>query len=113
VHPPPSSSLWHAANTKQAFQIADVTLEQGYIERDPFVVSAVALGGYRSVLSVPMLHEDELVGVITIFRQEVRPFTNEQISLVENFAAQARMPMRGRRRGGRSQGASLLIAIFL
>jgi GAF domain-containing protein len=54
-----------------------------------FVVSAVALGGYHSVLSVPMLHEDELVGVITIFRQEVRPFTEEQISLVQNFAAQA------------------------
>ena len=89
VHPPPNSSLWRAASTKQAFQIADVMLERNYIERDPFVVSAVALGGYRSVLSVPMLHEDTLVGVITIFRQEVRPFTEEQISLVRNFAAQA------------------------
>ena len=49
VHPPPSTSLWRAANTKQAVQIADVTLERGYIERDPFVVSTVALGGYRSV----------------------------------------------------------------
>ena len=85
----PSTSLWRAANTKQAVQIADVMLEQGYIERDPFAVSAVALGGYRSVLSVPMLHEDKLVGVIAIYRQEVRPFAEEQISLVQNFAAQA------------------------
>src|SRR4029077_1634375 len=61
VHPPPYTSLWRAAKTKQAVQIADVTLERGYIERDPFPVSAVDLGGYRSILSVPMLQEDKAI----------------------------------------------------
>ena len=89
VHPHPDTTLWLAANTKQPAQIADATLERGYKEGDPFVMSAVNLGGYLSVLSVPMLDKDELVGVIAIFRQEVRSFSEKQISLVQNFAAQA------------------------
>src|ERR1700704_5177288 len=76
-------------NTKQVAQIADVTTSQGYVERDPFVVTAVALGGYRTVLSVPMLKDNELIGVISIYRQEVRPFTDKQIELVTRFARQA------------------------
>jgi class 3 adenylate cyclase len=89
VHPSPHTTLWRAANTKRAVQIADTTKEQGYLEGEPFVVSAVTKGGYRSVLSVPMLHEDQVVGVITIFRQEVSSFVDEHISLLQNFAAQA------------------------
>jgi GAF domain-containing protein len=89
VHPSPHTTLWRAANTKRAVQIADVTLERGYLEGEPFVVSAVKMGGYRSVLSVPMLHEHQVVGVITIFRQEVSSFGDEHISLLQNFAAQA------------------------
>jgi transcriptional regulator with GAF, ATPase, and Fis domain len=49
----------------------------------------VKLGGARSYIAVPMLKESELVGVIVIYRQEVRPFSNRQIDLVQNFAAQA------------------------
>ena len=60
-----------------------------YFERDPFVVASVELGGYRALLNVPMLKEDELFGAISIYRQEVRPFSDEQIALVTNFAAQA------------------------
>jgi GAF domain-containing protein len=89
VHPPPDTSLGQAANTKQAAQVVDVTKLQGYIQGNPFVVSAVKRGGYRTVLSVPMLKEDELIGAISIYRREVQPFTDKQIALVTSFANQA------------------------
>src|SRR5258708_22027578 len=89
VRPPPDSSLGRAAKTKQAAQASDVTKLPGYIAGDPFVVSAVERGGYRTVLTVPMIKEDELIGAITIHRQEVRPFGVKQIELVTSFANQA------------------------
>ena len=62
-----------------------MTTIQPYIERDPFVVRSVELGGYRSVVNVPMLKENKLVGAISIYHQEVRPFTERQIELVSQF----------------------------
>src|SRR5262249_6642043 len=66
-----------------------MSVEQAYIERHPGIVDLVEGAGARTVLDVPMLKEGELVGVIAVYRQEVRPFTEKQVELVTNFAAQA------------------------
>ena len=76
--------------TKSVVHVADLAAEQAYIEqRAPAIVAAVELGGVRTVLAVPMLKENELIGAFILSRQEVRPFTDKQIALVTNFAAQA------------------------
>jgi two-component system NtrC family sensor kinase len=75
--------------TKSVVQIADIATEQGYIDQRPEYVSAVERGGVRTYVAVPMLRENELIGVFLMGRQEVRLFTDKQIALVQNFAAQA------------------------
>ena len=75
--------------TKQTVHIADLAATQAYAKRHPAVVEAVELGGIRTTVLVPMLKNNDVVGIIAIFRQEVRPFTDKQIELVQNFAAQA------------------------
>ena len=87
--PRPTAPLARAAATREPVQIDDFRLDQSYIERDPLPVATVEIAGVRTLLSVPMLKDDQVIGAIAIFRKEVRLFTNKQIALVQNFAAQA------------------------
>src|SRR5262249_25131835 len=74
--------------TKSAVQIADVATDPAYRD-DPQRRKFATLTGARTLISIPMLKDDTLIGAITVYRLAVRPFTDKQIELVQNFAAQA------------------------
>src|SRR4029079_18127726 len=89
VRPSPHITFGRAVMSKRVAQTADITIEQPYLQGDPLAIAAAELGGYRTVLAVPMLKESQVKGALIFFRQEVRAFDERQIALVQNFAAHA------------------------
>jgi signal transduction histidine kinase len=85
----PLNPLSRMIRTLQTQHIADYRTDEGYLGRDPVSVAGVELGGMRTLIVVPMLKDNEPIGAFGIYRQEVRPFSDKQIELVQNFAAQA------------------------
>jgi len=89
--PPPNTAVGRMARTKRAVHVADILAEKNYFDVPPGYSQprTASFGGARTVVAVPMLKDDELVGAINIYRQEVQPFTDKQVELLANFAAQA------------------------
>jgi signal transduction histidine kinase len=89
IRPHPEGGMAAVVRTHKFAHVLDVREGAAYRDGDPTVTAIADLAGARTILIVPMLKDDELIGTITIYRQEVRQFTDKQVALVENFTKQA------------------------
>jgi two-component system, NtrC family, sensor kinase len=93
----PETLHGRALRTRSVVHIADISTAEPYRNRVPLAVAAVELGGIRTMAFIPLLKDDAVIGLFIAFRQEVRPFTDKQIALLQNFAAQAVIAMENAR----------------
>ncbi|HEX3522942.1 MAG TPA: GAF domain-containing protein, partial [Stellaceae bacterium] len=96
IRPPEGTPLWRVMRGEGLIQIIDAQAEDSYHSAPPYA-RLIDLGGVRTFLSLPLRKDDALLGVITAYRLEVRPFTDKQIALLQNFAAQAVIAMENAR----------------
>src|SRR5262249_34114337 len=85
----PDGALAHVVQTRKPVHVPDLRESLAYLVRDTLPVAAVEVAGVRTIVCVPMFKANEVIGAITIYRKEIRPFTDKQIELVQNFASQA------------------------
>jgi len=89
LSPGPKTGLGRMARQHRIIHIHDVRSEEAYREGDPLRQATADLGGARSFLAIPMIHRDNLIGAFTIYRQEVKPFTEDELTLLQSFSDQA------------------------
>ena len=106
----PGMALGRMLKTKQTVHIPDITADQGYIDRHPLFVTAVEVGGFRAMLCVPMLKDNDVIGSNNIYRQEAQPFSDKQIALLA-LVLRARRSSPSRTRGCSTSCAILCISI--
>src|SRR6516164_7193875 len=95
--PGPRSGVAQTIREKSVLHFADAASGEAYRSGDPFAVAAVELGGVRTLLNAPLIKDGNVLGILAIYRKEVRSFTDKQIALLENFAAQAVIAMENAR----------------